>query len=296
MLTAQELYDVERTRVVKNITLLKALKAKIVEENSKTTQMANITRELHQAESEEEWDRYDQLQQQLAQLTQQTDATDPPSTIILTLTLTLTLSLTLTLTLTLSLTLTQLKKTSELKMKIIQQNIWARREGALEETWEESRIGRITGTTAKIIMTGKNKPSGLQLAQIFGLSTFPATTQMQIGTILETKIMQAYCNLQKLQLKKVRGGSILSLLYQYRYVGHTPDGKTKNLKDDEGEVLEVKVVFGTQDPVSTIFKKHKDQLNLGLFVHRCRLGRLLVYRCNSEMTLREAERHEVKRK
>jgi hypothetical protein len=171
--------------------------------------------------------------------------------------------------------------------------IWEKREGGLEETWEESRIGRITGTSAKIVMTGKNKPSGLQLAQIFGLSTFQATTQMQIGTILETKILQAFCKQQKMQLKKERGGSSLSLLYQYSYVGHTPDGKTKKLKDDEGEVLEVKVVFSTKDALSTIFKKHRDQLHLGLFVHRCKSGRLLVYRCNLEMTLQEAERHEV---
>ncbi len=82
MPTARELYDVERTRAVKNISLLKTLKIKIVEENSVTTQIANITREIHQAESEEEWDRYEQLQKQHAQLTQQTDATDPPSTIV----------------------------------------------------------------------------------------------------------------------------------------------------------------------------------------------------------------------
>jgi hypothetical protein len=33
MPTARELYDVERTREVKNVNLLKILKAKIVEEN-----------------------------------------------------------------------------------------------------------------------------------------------------------------------------------------------------------------------------------------------------------------------
>ncbi len=65
MPTARELYDVERSRAVKNITLLKTLKAKIVEENSVTTQMANITREIHQAESEEEWNRYKQLNSSL---------------------------------------------------------------------------------------------------------------------------------------------------------------------------------------------------------------------------------------
>jgi hypothetical protein len=61
MPTAHELYNVERTREVKNITLLKILKAKTVEENLVTAEMANITREIHLAESQEEWDRYEEL-------------------------------------------------------------------------------------------------------------------------------------------------------------------------------------------------------------------------------------------
>jgi hypothetical protein len=45
-------------------------------------EMANITRELQLAESQEEWDRYEELQKQLAQLTQQTDGNRPPRTIV----------------------------------------------------------------------------------------------------------------------------------------------------------------------------------------------------------------------
>jgi hypothetical protein len=143
-------------------------------------------------------------------------------------------------------------------------------------------------------MSGKNKPSALQLSHFFGLSTtFTETTQMQIGNILESKILQAYCKQQKLQLKKERGGRALSLLYQHNYVGHTPDGKTCKSKVEEAEVLEVKVVFQTDDPISTFFKKHTHQLQLGLFVHRCSAGRLLVYRCNCDMTVPEAKDHEV---
>jgi hypothetical protein len=45
-------------------------------------EMANITRELQLAESQEEWDRYEELQKQFAQLTQQTDGNRPPRTIV----------------------------------------------------------------------------------------------------------------------------------------------------------------------------------------------------------------------
>ena len=77
---------------------------------------------------------------------------------------------------------------------------------------------------------------------------------MQIGNTLESKILQAYCKQQKLQLKKERGGRALSLLYQHNYVGHTPDGKTCKSKVEEAEVLEVKVVFQTDDPIVRFFK------------------------------------------
>ncbi len=94
-------------------------------------------------------------------------------------------------------------------------------------------------------------------------------------------------------MKKDRGGRSLTLLYQYNYVGHTPDGKTIQSKVDEAEVLEVKAVFSSQDTLTALMKKHTHQLQLGLFVHRCNAGRLLVYRCPSDMTLHEAEHHQV---
>ena len=34
-------------------------------------------------------------------------------------------------------------------------------------------------------------------------------------------------------------------------------------------------------------------MQLGLFVHRCNAGRLLVYRCASDMSVQEAEKHQV---
>ncbi len=171
--------------------------------------------------------------------------------------------------------------------------VWQKRFILQPETWEESRIGRITGTSAKIVMLGKSKPSAQQLLTIFGLSTFYATTQMQIGNVLESKILQGYCKLQQLNLKKERGGVSLTLLYQYNYVGHTPDGKTVQSKGDDAEVLEVKVVFSSQETLAALFKKHTHQLQLGLFVHRCNAGRLLVYRCASDMNVPDAEQHQV---
>ncbi len=94
-------------------------------------------------------------------------------------------------------------------------------------------------------------------------------------------------------MKKDRGGRTLTLLYQYNYVGHTPDGKTIRSKVDDAEVLEVKVVFSSQDAFIALMKKHTHQLQLGLFVHRCKAGRLLVYRRPGDMTLHEAEHHQV---
>ncbi len=79
---------------------------------------------------------------------------------------------------------------------------------------------------------------------------------MQIGNVLESKILQGYCKLQQLNLKKERGGVSLTLLYQYNYVGHTPDGKTVQSKGDDAEVLEVKVVFSSQETLAALFKKH----------------------------------------
>jgi hypothetical protein len=35
------------------------------------------------------------------------------------------------------------------------------------------------------------------------------------------------------------------------------------------------------------------QLQLGLFVHRCNAGRLLMYRCASDMSVSDAEQHQM---
>jgi hypothetical protein len=172
--------------------------------------------------------------------------------------------------------------------------VWDKRIRNVEVSWAESRIGRITGTTAKILIAGKNAPTAIQLSNLFGLSPpFQATTHMQIGNLLESKILQSYCKLHKLQLKKDRGGRTLTLLYQHNYVGHTPDGKTVKSKVDEAEVLEVKVVFNTHETMDMLVKKHTHQLQLGLFVHRCNAGRLLVYRCALDLTVTEAADLEV---
>ncbi len=70
--------------------------------------------------------------------------------------------------------------------------VWQKRLRQENESWAESRIGRVTGTSAKIVMLGKNKPSAQQLSTIFGFTTFHPTTQMQIGNVLESKILVGY--------------------------------------------------------------------------------------------------------
>jgi hypothetical protein len=82
MPTARELYDFERTREVKNIPLLKSLKAQIEEQNVVSAQLAQIRGEIKKAKSQEEWGTYEKLQQQLAPLTQQTYPTHPISTAV----------------------------------------------------------------------------------------------------------------------------------------------------------------------------------------------------------------------
>ena len=110
-------------------------------------------------------------------------------------------------------------------------------------------------------MSGLKKTSAQQLSQIFGFSTFHGTPKMKIGNILEIKILQAYCKQRKLILKKERGGRTLTMLYQYNYVGHTPDGKTCKSKDDEAEVLEGKVVFNMQDTLESLVKNTRTNFN-----------------------------------
>jgi hypothetical protein len=70
-----------------------------------------------------------------------------------------------------------------------------------DELWEESRLVRVTGTSAKFVMSTK-PASPRQVAQVLGLCHFNPTTQMQIGSILENKILTAYCKHEQLQLHK----------------------------------------------------------------------------------------------
>ncbi len=53
-------------------------------------------------------------------------------------------------------------------------------------SWLDSRIARITGTSAALVMTGQTF-TGIAMKQLFGLSTFSATVPMKIGTILKLK-------------------------------------------------------------------------------------------------------------
>ena len=110
--------------------------------------------------------------------------------------------------------------------------VWDKRRLQQDELWEESRLLRVTGTSAKFVMRPK-PATDRQVAQVFGLCQFTPTTQMQIGSILEQKILAVYCKHEQLQLHKTRGGQTLQLLHGYKYVGHTPDAWPYN-KDHSG--------------------------------------------------------------
>jgi hypothetical protein len=151
-------------------------------------------------------------------------------------------------------------------------------------SWLDSRIARITGTSAAYVMTGKTV-TGSAMKQVFGLSTFEATVQMKIGTTLEPKILTSYCMRHNLTLNTPKG----LVLSDKDYIGHTPDGI---ITYSHREVLEVKVVFSKKS-VTSMLHKHIHQLQLGLLVHKCRKGRLLVYVAPSNMTESEATTHVV---
>ncbi len=55
----------------------------------------------------------------------------------------------------------------------------------------------------------------------------------------------------------------------------------------------MKVVFNTHETIDMLVKKRTHQLQLGLFVHCCNAGRLLVYRCALDMTVRQSTDREV---
>ena len=83
----------------------------------------------------------------------------------------------------------------------------------------------------------------------------------------------------------------MKLLHGYNYVGHTPDGRTIKTAI-ESLVLEVKVVFSKRDLAAQL-QKHVHQLQLGLWVHHCKEGRLIVYNAPSDMSVPEAYNHEI---
>jgi hypothetical protein len=68
MATTQERYDIERNRVVKNIPLLKMLKALIDKSFNVVAEKAQIVRDLQQAELTEDWDEYETLQTKLTHI------------------------------------------------------------------------------------------------------------------------------------------------------------------------------------------------------------------------------------
>ena len=170
--------------------------------------------------------------------------------------------------------------------------VWDKRRLQQDELWEESRLLRVTGTSAKFVMRPK-PATDRQVAQVFGLCQFTPTTQMQIGSILEQKILAVYCKHEQLQLHKTRGGQTLQLLHGYKYVGHTPDGRTIKTTV-ETMVLEVKVIFSKIDLTAQL-QKHIHQLQLGLWVHHCNEGRLIVYQAPSDMTIAQAKTYEIDR-
>jgi hypothetical protein len=68
MPTIQERYDIERNRVVKNISLLKALKAQMNEASLVEAEKAQILLELQRSETTEDWDEYERLTKKLKQI------------------------------------------------------------------------------------------------------------------------------------------------------------------------------------------------------------------------------------
>ena len=189
-------------------------------------------------------------------------------------------------------TSTPIVRALALKYISMMKKVWDKRRMQQKELWEESRLLRVTGTSAKFVM--RTKPAtDRQVAQIFGLCPFTPTTQMQIGSILEQKILTVYCKHEQLQQHKTRGGQTLQLLHGYKYVGHTPDGRTIKTTV-ETMVLEVKVIFSKIDLTEQL-KKHVHQLQLGLWVHHCNEGRLIVYEAPSDMTTVQAENYEIDR-
>jgi hypothetical protein len=127
--------------------------------------------------------------------------------------------------------------------------------------------------------------TGIGMKRLFGLSTFSPTVPMKIGTILEAKILKTYSADQNFTLNTPKG----LVLGDKDYIGHTPDGI---MSYPHREALEVKVIFNNTG-VDKMLKQHVHQLQLGLLVHKCKKGRLLVYVAPTNMTESEAATHTV---
>ena len=159
-----------------------------------------------------------------------------------------------------------------------------------ETSWKEDRIARITGTTASHFRQKATVPAHA-VKKMFGLVESPQTKQIEIGVTLEKAVLDAFCRAHTLTLSKNRAG--LVLLAGSSYVGHTPDAVVYK---PSKELLEVKVVFpsvGDEVDVKGLRKKHNDQMQLGMKVHKCSTGRLIVYPCQPELTLKEVKSHKV---
>jgi hypothetical protein len=165
--------------------------------------------------------------------------------------------------------------------------IWDKRSAHEHESWKDSRIARVTGTSARYVM-GRYCATTQQVSQVLGLkdTILQPTRQMQIGTILESQILAKFCERESLHLCQDVDAPSLTLLERCKYVGHTPDGLTAS------EVLEVKVVFSTID-IEILLKRHVHQLQLGLWVHKSKQGRLIVYECPCKMSVKEAREHQI---
>jgi hypothetical protein len=68
MATTREKYNIERNKVVKNIPLLKMLKALIDQSFNVEAEKAQILRDLQQAELTEDWDEYETLKTKLTRI------------------------------------------------------------------------------------------------------------------------------------------------------------------------------------------------------------------------------------
>ena len=76
MPTAQERYDIERNREIKNVPLLKILKAQIAKSYNAAADIAQIRLEIQGAANLEDWNEYATLLDKLSHIEEVIDVTD----------------------------------------------------------------------------------------------------------------------------------------------------------------------------------------------------------------------------